>query len=37
MNWLVRKKDEYMFLYENYYLFSYIIDISVDIETHFYK
>jgi hypothetical protein len=30
MNWFVREKDDYMFLYENYYLFSYIIDISVD-------
>ena len=30
MNWFVREKDEYMFFYENYYLFSDIIDISVD-------
>jgi hypothetical protein len=37
MNWFVREKDDYMFLYENYYLFSYIIDISVDFEPHFYK
>jgi hypothetical protein len=29
MNWFVREKDEYMFFYENYYLFSDIIDISV--------
>jgi hypothetical protein len=26
MNWFVREKDDYMFLYESYYLFSYIID-----------
>jgi hypothetical protein len=32
-----REKDDYMFLYESYYLFSYIIDISVDFEPHFYK
>jgi hypothetical protein len=32
MNWFVREKDGYMFLYESYYLFSYIIDISVDFE-----
>ena len=37
MNWYVREKDDYMFLYESYYLFSYIIDISVDFEPHFYK
>ena len=37
MNWFVLENDDYMFLYENYYLFSYIIDISVDIEPHFYK
>jgi hypothetical protein len=37
MNWFVREKDDYMFLYESYYLFSYIIDISVDFEPHFYK
>ena len=37
MNWFVREKDDYMLLYENYYLFSYIIHISVDIEPHFYK
>jgi hypothetical protein len=37
MNWIVREKDDYMFLYEKYYLFSYIIDISVDFEPHFYK
>jgi hypothetical protein len=30
MNWFVREKDDYMFLYEHYYLFSYIIEISVD-------
>jgi hypothetical protein len=30
MNWFVREKDDYMFLYESYYLFSYIIDISVE-------
>jgi hypothetical protein len=35
MNWFVREKDDYMFLYESYYLFSYIIDISVDFEPHF--
>jgi hypothetical protein len=35
MNLCVREKDEYMFLYERYYLFSYIIDISVDYEPHF--
>jgi hypothetical protein len=28
MNWFVREKDDYMFLYESYYLFSYIIDIN---------
>ena len=28
--WFVREKDDYMFRYESYYLFSYIIDISVD-------
>jgi hypothetical protein len=28
MNWFVREKDDYMFLNESYYLFSYIIDIS---------
>jgi hypothetical protein len=33
MNWFVREKDEYMFFYENYYLFSDIIDISVDFWT----
>jgi hypothetical protein len=33
----VREKDDYMFLYESYYLFSYIIDISMDFEPHFYK
>jgi hypothetical protein len=37
MNWFVREKDDYMFLYENYYLCSYIIDISVDFEPHLYK
>jgi hypothetical protein len=37
MNWFVREKDEYMFLYESYYLFCYIFDISVDFEPHFYK
>jgi hypothetical protein len=37
MNWFVREKDDYMFLYESYYLFSYIIDISMDFEPHFYK
>jgi hypothetical protein len=37
MNLFVREKDEYMFLYESYYWFSYIIDISVDYEPHFYK
>ena len=26
---------DYMFRYESYYLFSYIIDISVDFEPHF--
>jgi hypothetical protein len=30
MNWFEREKDDYMFLYESYYLFSYIIDISVN-------
>jgi hypothetical protein len=33
----VREKDDYMFLYESYYLFSYIINISVDFEPHFYN
>jgi hypothetical protein len=28
----VREKDDYLFLYESYYLFSYIFDISVDFE-----
>ena len=37
MNWFVREKDAYMFRYENYYLFSYIIDISVDFELDFHK
>jgi hypothetical protein len=37
MNLFVREKDDYMFLYGSYYLFSYIIDISVDFEPHFYK
>ena len=38
MHLFVREKDDYMFLYESYYLFSYIIiDISVDYEPHFYK
>jgi hypothetical protein len=34
MNWFVREKDDYMFLYESYYLFSYIIYISVEFEPH---
>jgi hypothetical protein len=33
----VREKDDYMFLYESYYLFSYIIDISVDFEQQLIK
>jgi hypothetical protein len=33
----VREKDDYMFLFESYYLFSYIIDISMDFEPHFYN
>jgi hypothetical protein len=33
----ISEKNDYMFLYENYYLFYYIIDISVDFEPHFYK
>jgi hypothetical protein len=37
MNWFVREKDEYMFFYENYYLFSDIIDISVDFWTIVFK
>ena len=31
MNLFVREKDDYMFLYESFYLFSYIIDISVEL------
>ena len=37
VNLFVREKDDYIFLYERYYLFSYIIDVSVDYEPHFYK
>ena len=37
VNWFVREKDDHLFLYESYYLFSYIIDFSVDFEPHFNK